>query len=769
MITAVLTDYSIKYLLSRTYNATYIGEIISILSCLSYFLAAIFNSGITTRIIKSGVEKILTVQPLLWSIISLIALVFPSLWMMSILFLINGINATTQGRQLSLNILPTTIRIRGQLILKSLISSLGVGLATFVVFVFAGKINLIIGLIFVINIFTLFYIKRVDVIYVQTLKKEIQLKRYTVADTITNQNINELKTVIDELLLSDNTDHIYFALSLLATTTLPEFPKSLLKQLHSKHAEVRNSIIELIINYNFIEALPLLKRRLISEINPNVKCMLYIAFGHFDPSIALEQARKDSESELSMVQAAALYILFNAGNLKDIDRARQILKSMVISRSNISRSNAAYILGKISTIDTEDELNELINDTDYTVSINSIEATMNQKMYLFDSLAKEKKLRELAPIVVDRLSKKNGIFKHELKIINKFGKILIPTLEAYITSNKKRKVITLYKPIRILALIEDNEAIKPLITLTQDEIVYVRNLAVKEIAYRFRKYIPSEKIKKVAMQSIVKEINNIIQLNALSGKFDKNYFINEVNSRKYFAKKRLLYWLSIHSGREEIISLMPILLSKNANEIPLAIELLTSVININQLSEIIIQIFLSKTITANLLKEFESTNYTDKWLDMIINHLNNINMENAMDKNIQKVFILRSTELFRNLSAETLIIIAEDLKNIDMSKGQIIFKQGDPPNGLYIVMSGEVELTKNNSMIASIKQNGFFGELALLDNETRTASAIAKSEGELLYLEQEVFNQIVDDQPEVLRSITGVVLRYYREHLKKEE
>ena len=72
---------------------------------------------------------------------------------------------------------------------------------------------------------------------------------------------------------------------------------------------------------------------------------------------------------------------------------------------------------------------------------------------------------------------------------------------------------------------------------------------------------------------------------------------------------------------------------------------------------------------------------------------------------------------------------------------------------------------KNKQTIASLKENDIFGELALLDNSTRTATAIAKSEGTLLFLDKETFDRITDDLPDVLRSVIQMLMRYLRQYI----
>jgi CRP/FNR family cyclic AMP-dependent transcriptional regulator len=99
------------------------------------------------------------------------------------------------------------------------------------------------------------------------------------------------------------------------------------------------------------------------------------------------------------------------------------------------------------------------------------------------------------------------------------------------------------------------------------------------------------------------------------------------------------------------------------------------------------------------------------------------------------------------------------------SAAQVIFAQGDAPTGLYIIADGMVDIIKQDKMIATLTPPQFFGELALLDNAVRSASAVAKTDICLLYIDKEAFERITDDAPEVLRSVVQIILGYLRGYL----
>ena len=93
--------------------------------------------------------------------------------------------------------------------------------------------------------------------------------------------------------------------------------------------------------------------------------------------------------------------------------------------------------------------------------------------------------------------------------------------------------------------------------------------------------------------------------------------------------------------------------------------------------------------------------------------------------------------------------------------GQVIFKEGDSGDWLYIVMDGEVEITKaaeNRKILIDIVVSGeIFGELAYIDNKPRSATATAKGITQLGIVDREFFdrefNALSTDFQKMLKTV----------------
>lgn len=114
---------------------------------------------------------------------------------------------------------------------------------------------------------------------------------------------------------------------------------------------------------------------------------------------------------------------------------------------------------------------------------------------------------------------------------------------------------------------------------------------------------------------------------------------------------------------------------------------------------------------------------------------------------------------FSNLSDETLEKIIVLFDQVNLKKGDVIIHIGEEAKGMYVITDGTVEVIINGAQIATLGTKDFFGELALITNEPRTASVHVTSDTfQAFYLTREVFestkNELSDEvKQEILRRI----------------
>lgn len=124
---------------------------------------------------------------------------------------------------------------------------------------------------------------------------------------------------------------------------------------------------------------------------------------------------------------------------------------------------------------------------------------------------------------------------------------------------------------------------------------------------------------------------------------------------------------------------------------------------------------------------------------------------------VEKVVILRGTKLFSEIPAYLLPEVGSILQEYRVNKGSVIFHKGDLSTSLYIVYDGEVRLHDGHRTIDTLVSRDVFGELGLLQETPRTASAVALRDTLLLRIDQEDFLELMVRRKEFVQSIMRVL------------
>lgn len=95
--------------------------------------------------------------------------------------------------------------------------------------------------------------------------------------------------------------------------------------------------------------------------------------------------------------------------------------------------------------------------------------------------------------------------------------------------------------------------------------------------------------------------------------------------------------------------------------------------------------------------------------------------------------------------------------------GETIFKQGDPGKHLYVIRQGEIEIQANGVTIDIVGEGSILGEMALIDSSARSATAVAKSDCELIPVDEKRFTFLVQQTP----FFALHVMRVLAERLRK--
>ncbi|HEY9363408.1 MAG TPA: cyclic nucleotide-binding domain-containing protein [Chitinophagaceae bacterium] len=129
---------------------------------------------------------------------------------------------------------------------------------------------------------------------------------------------------------------------------------------------------------------------------------------------------------------------------------------------------------------------------------------------------------------------------------------------------------------------------------------------------------------------------------------------------------------------------------------------------------------------------------------------------------IEKVLILRSSEIFQNTPEDELVELAGILEEINYDKGVTIFSKDDTGNCMYFIFKGTVRIHDGEHTLAILGENQILGELSVLDTEHRSASATTLEDCILLKLEQEPFYEIMLTNVDILKGILKTLCKRLR-------
>ncbi|MFP4418409.1 MAG: Crp/Fnr family transcriptional regulator [Chitinivibrionales bacterium] len=141
-------------------------------------------------------------------------------------------------------------------------------------------------------------------------------------------------------------------------------------------------------------------------------------------------------------------------------------------------------------------------------------------------------------------------------------------------------------------------------------------------------------------------------------------------------------------------------------------------------------------------------------------------------ENKAMVELLKALPVFDGVSNKELIQIERGLHQRRYKKGETVFEEGMPGAGMYIIKEGEITIRKkageeNDIELASIPQRSFFGEIALLDDIPRSASAVAACDSILLALPQPYLEELRDRNPKLAIKIITNIARLVSRRLVK--
>jgi CRP-like cAMP-binding protein len=127
--------------------------------------------------------------------------------------------------------------------------------------------------------------------------------------------------------------------------------------------------------------------------------------------------------------------------------------------------------------------------------------------------------------------------------------------------------------------------------------------------------------------------------------------------------------------------------------------------------------------------------------------------------------------LFAALSPRELLLVRQEADLVSLVKDEVVFREGDAGDALYGIISGSVRVARQGAadeeeVLAMLEAGGCFGELSLVDLETRSATVIANEPTELIRIRRKTFNRLVEEDHELALKLYRALVRILCERLR---
>lgn len=178
---------------------------------------------------------------------------------------------------------------------------------------------------------------------------------------------------------------------------------------------------------------------------------------------------------------------------------------------------------------------------------------------------------------------------------------------------------------------------------------------------------------------------------------------------------------------------------------------------------------------GDAVKVFDEIDQAQEWVE------DRVIAAAALELASEEALALADIELFRNRKAQTLLELEQHMTQVCYRAGEKIFARGDTGDELFLIRRGAVRILLPVSdtlshHLGTFGRGAFFGEMAFLDGEPRSADAVAFSDVELYVLSRAVFDTFAEEHKKValglmegIASVLASRLRYTNAELRALE
>ena len=132
---------------------------------------------------------------------------------------------------------------------------------------------------------------------------------------------------------------------------------------------------------------------------------------------------------------------------------------------------------------------------------------------------------------------------------------------------------------------------------------------------------------------------------------------------------------------------------------------------------------------------------------------------------------LREVRLFKDIAEPELIALAETLRERLLRRGQVLVREGEAGEEMFVVLRGSMVISKAvtgrvEQVLARMGPGDFFGEMSLFDRSPRSATVQADSDATLLVLDREALRRLTELSPRAAAAFFYALVQVFIERLR---
>ena len=647
-------------------------------------------------------------------------------------------------------------------------------------------ISYVVVALLVVCIATMFMVKNE---YVRSLFSTLKTSQIDFKDI--NFNVSDssaIKILVDGLESGDERQILYCLEALKNIEGFYLLPH-LLNLLNSRSPRVRVESLRILQTVKPRDAKPEVVKMLEDE-DTQVKVQAILTLSAYGDDEQLKKILAFLLDENAEIKGAAISGLMEYYGIDGIFYSVDIFKQMMDSVRVSDRKEVARILGRIGVKNFHKPLIKLLEDHSKEVQLTAIESAEKiQVPDLIPNLIKKLKQKETRHKAIEALS----AYKPE---------DVVPALKIYLEFSDRYREISIYVP-RVFELMASQECADILIQNYDHANPYLRAKILDSLAkikFRLRELeIDKGRIEDLIMNEIHEYMFFVRAVGTLRAYEGIAILMESIQNVRNQILERVFKLLAFVYDSKTMTTVYRNLLGEDRRTRANAIEVLDNMLAGTMRTAVVDVV--NKSFMAEKVERRNSEQFFDvlthlfkkeyDWIRMVIEFICTSPKLEEIDKNlmialrkhvqetavgyerkelvntIQKVAILKKVNFFAGLSGEYLSTIAMNMKAVKCTAGTVVFREGDAGDSFYIVIKGKVLVHKGETRILELEGGQVFGEMAILDNEKRSASVTAVEDTVLFKLESDTFYDIIAEKIEIAKGIIRMLTARLRMQIAK--